>query len=139
MTELEQKIEALVRPFVAQLARMFASYAAEAFTSAVGQVSPAPRPPAKAQSAPKRRAGAKPKKKKNQAVAAAAAPAAAPTGSLAERIRGHLASTPGQRMDQLSKSLQAPVPKLQTEITKLLSAAVVRREGERRGVRYYVT
>lgn len=147
MTDIQNEIDALVRAFVAQLNALFAKHARAAFERAVLGPSTDVRTeatPVKALVAPKasvrkgRRRAAKPK-----APAAAQPKVVAPTKPQRREIAPqnlpeYLAANPGQRMDQLSKSLGLPVPKLQAAISSLMASGVVRREGERRGVKYYV-
>lgn len=149
-----REIDARVSTFVSELESLIRKAALEAVQAALGGATPvkaaAPAPKA-------------PKAKKPAAPAAAAAPAgpaaakAAPSSSALPRvkkgtrrspedvaaaaraIKAHLASNPGQGVEAIAKALGAPSKDLALPILNLLGAKSIRKEGEKRGTRYFVS
>jgi hypothetical protein len=57
----------------------------------------------------------------------------------ARAIKGHLAANPGQGVEAIAKALGVPSKDLALPIANLLGARSIRKEGEKRGTRYFVT
>ncbi|MBX7196134.1 MAG: DNA-binding protein [Sandaracinaceae bacterium] len=57
----------------------------------------------------------------------------------ARTIKAHLAAHPGQGVEAIAKALGVPSKDLALPITNLLGARSIRKEGEKRGTRYFLT
>lgn len=136
---INDKIQARIKTFVSELEEMVRAEAVTAVASALGTggaPKAAAKPAAKAAAAPK-------------AAAAAAAPkvgrrkkgekrTAAEIERAEAAVLDYVAKNQGQGVEQIGKALGMKTAELQRPIQKLLAEKKIRREGEKRGTRYFV-
>ena len=155
-----REIDVRVSSFVSELETLIRAAALEAVQAALGAAqapkaaaaSPKPKaskPAAKAsEAAPKASEAAAPKASAAETSASAAAlprvkkgarRSAADVAAAARAIKQHLTANPGQGVEAIAKALGAPSKDLALPIANLLGARSIRKEGEKRGTRYFVT
>ena len=161
-----REIDVRVSNFVSELETLIRAAALEAVQAALGAAqapkaaaaSPKPKAPkaaakaskpaAKAsEAAPKASEAAAPKATAAETSSAAALPrvkkgarrSAADVAAASRAIKQHLAANPGQGVEAIAKALGAPSKDLALPIANLLGARSIRKEGEKRGTRYFVT
>lgn len=124
--------------------------AAKASQAAAAPKASQPAPKASEPAAPKATEASAPKASEPKAAAPAKAPAlpvvkkgarrsAADVAAAARAIKAHLAANPGQGVEAIAKALGVPSKDLALPIANLLGARSIRKEGEKRGTRYFVT
>lgn len=137
-------INARVASFVSDLEGLVRKAALESLQAALGGGAPAR---SASSSTPSKRPAAK-------APAAKPAPASKPSGVVAKRkgarrsaedvaasaraIKAHLLEHPGEGVETIAKHLGVPTKDLALPIINLLAAKSIRKEGQRRGTRYFV-
>lgn len=140
-------IAARVASFVSDLEGLVRSAALEAAQAALRGTSVARKAPS---SAPARKATTKPAK----ATVAKPATPSKPSGVVAKTkgsrrsaedvaasaraIKAHLSANPGQGVEAIAKALGVPSKDLALPIINLLGAKNIRKEGQKRGTRYFV-
>jgi len=136
-TSADKAIRAHVEAFVAELSVLVRQAALETVQDALGGAAPAPRA-----AAPKKKVG-RPRK--------AAKPAARKAGKGGRRVRrsagdlqqmssslmAHVRQNPGQGIEQISREIGIASADLKHPVTLLLEAKSLRKEGQRRGTKYF--
>lgn len=144
---INKEISERIKSFSAELEDLIRKAAIEAVAGALGDrgaAAPAPAPaPARAKAAPAAKAAAP---------AAKAAPKAAPKAAarkpggkrtqaelkkLEETLVEYVGKNPGQNIEAIGKALSLPTGELQRPMFKLIERGAIRRQGERRGTRYF--
>ena len=135
-------ISARVASFVSDLEGLVRKAALEAVQAALGGPATARSAPS---SAPARKATAKaPTAKPAPSKPAPWKPATRvrrspeDVAASARAIKAHLASNPGQGVEAIAKALGVPSKDLALPIINLLGAKSIRKEGQKRGTRYFV-
>ncbi|UJR82891.1 hypothetical protein [Sandaracinus amylolyticus] len=113
---MERDIETLIRSFTLDLQRLTRSAVVESVASALGS-----------NGAPARRAAAP----------ALGAPRASAKGDHTVRVLEQVRATPGIRVEQLAEKLARPSAELKPVVAKLVASGDLRKQGQRRGTRYY--
>jgi|LakMenE01Jun11ns_1017448.scaffolds.fasta_scaffold9852168_2 hypothetical protein len=60
------------------------------------------------------------------------------TERAAEILIGHIKANPGQRLEEIGQALRTPTAKLKRGLVRLVNFKLVRTEGRRRGMRYFI-
>jgi hypothetical protein len=141
---LDYEIRARIDAFAAELATLVRQSAVEAVRGALGDGTAAPRRrgpgrPRKS-SAPAKRGPSRPPKVSKAPRGRRGRPSRLSpevVAKTAELVHAHVQANPGQRMEEISAALRTPTADLTAATTALLAEGKVRREGQRRGTRYY--
>jgi hypothetical protein len=140
---LDSEIRARIDAFAAELGTLVRQSAVDAVRGALGDGT-APRRrgpgrPRKLATAGRRGPGRPPKASKPPRGRRGRPSRLSPevVAKTAELVYAHVQANPGQRMEEISAALGIPTSDLTRATTALLAQGKVRREGERRGTRYF--
>jgi hypothetical protein len=144
ITNFDSEIRARIDAFAAELGTLVRRSAVDAVRGALGDGTAAPRRrgpgrPRKAAAPAKRGPGRPPKASKAPRARRGQPSRLSPevVAKTAELVHAHVQANPGQRMEEISAALRIPTADLTAATTRLLAEGRVRREGQRRGTRYF--
>jgi hypothetical protein len=126
---LDNELRSRIENFVTEIAAAVRASILSDLQTALGSTAAAPkragqlRAPAGRRAA---RAGGKRGKRTPEQVA-----------ELAQTLRAHIQSNPGQRLEEMSVALSMPTKEMKLPIAKLLAEKAIRTEGQKRGTRYF--
>lgn len=132
------QIAARVSSFVADLERLIRSAALETVQAALGGSSTARSAPSSAR-APKATTTAKPATSALPRVKKEGRRSPEDVAKVARAIKAHLAEHPGEGVETISKHLGVKSKELALPLGNLLAAKSIRKQGQRRGTRYFVS
>ncbi len=125
-TSLDHQIHSRISSFAAELSALVKQAALESVHAALGGGTP---------TAAKR---GRPKGSKNAAKRGPGRPKSSATGSVdADKILAHVRANPGVQSSEIASAFRLSVADARDALTKLMASKAVRREGQKRGSRYF--
>ncbi len=123
---LDSQIHSRISSFAAELSALVKQAALESVQAALGGSTPA-----------QARRG-RPKGSKNVAKRGPGRPKSSPNGSVdSDKILAHVRANPGVQSSEIASAFRLSVAEARDALTKLMASRVVRREGQKRGTRYF--
>ncbi len=125
---LDSQIHSRISSFAAELSALVKQAALESVRAALGGSAPAAAT----------RGPGRPKGSKNVAKRGPGRPKSSPNGSVdSDKILAHVRANPGVQSSEIASAFRLSVADARDALTKLMESKAVRREGQKRGTRYF--